>query len=63
MTGAAAGIELQLLQRGAGWAQGQAGTSSPEWGNWYGAAPYGDDPNDQAQIIAGFNYYKKGCYK
>ena len=63
MTGAAAGIELQLLQRGAGWAQGQAGTSSPEWGDWYGAAPYGDDPNDQAQIIAGFNYYKKGCYK
>jgi RHS repeat-associated protein len=63
MTGAAAGIELQVLLRGAGWAQERAGTSTPEWGHWYGKAPYGDDPDDQKQIIAGFNYYKYGCYK
>lgn len=63
MTGAAAGIELQVLLRGAGWAQEQAGTSTPEWGHWYGGPPYGDDPADQAEIIAGFNYYKNGCYK
>ncbi|MGO4209894.1 RHS repeat domain-containing protein [Terriglobus sp. YAF25] len=43
--------------------KGQAGTSTPEWGNWRGGPPYGDDPNDQAQIIAGYNYYKSGCYK
>jgi hypothetical protein len=61
--GAAFGIPQNLLFRGAGYAQGQAGTSSPEWGNWKGGPPYGDDPNDQAQINAGYNYYKAGCYK
>jgi RHS repeat-associated protein len=62
-TGAAAGIELQVLLRGAGWAQERAGTSTDAWGHWYGSAPYGDDPDDQAQILAGFNYYKNNCYK
>lgn len=62
-TGAAWGIPLGILQRGAGYAQEKAGTSTPEWGHWYGKPPYGDDPNDQAQIIAGYNYYKNGCYK
>src|SRR5579872_1122968 len=32
MTGAAAGIELQVLLRGAGWAQRRAGTSQDDWG-------------------------------
>src|SRR5258708_973539 len=62
-TGAAAGIELQVLQRGAGWAQTRAGTSDPSWGHWYGSPSYGDDPADQAMILAGFNYYKYGCNK
>jgi len=62
-TGAAAGIQLPLLQRAAGWAQGRAGTSDPAWGHWFGSWPYGDDPSDEAQIIAGYQYYKGGCYK
>uniref|UniRef100_A0A372IIN4 Bacterial toxin 44 domain-containing protein n=1 Tax=Paracidobacterium acidisoli TaxID=2303751 RepID=A0A372IIN4_9BACT len=61
--GAAFGIPQSILLRAAGYAQGQAGTSSPEWGNWKGGPPYGDDPNDQAQIMDGYNYYQAGCYK
>ena len=62
-TGAAWGIPLNILQRGAGYAQTAAGTSTPEWGHWYQGPPYGDDPADQAQIIAGYQYYNNGCYK
>jgi RHS repeat-associated protein len=62
-TGAAWGIPLDILLRGAGYAQEKAGTSTPEWGHWYQGPPHGDDPDDQAQIIAGYNYYKNGCYK
>jgi len=62
-TGAAWGIPLNVLQRGAGYAQGKAGTSTPEWGKWYQGPPYGDDPADQAQIAAGYQYYQNGCYK
>jgi hypothetical protein len=47
----------------AGYAQVAAGTSSPGWGNWHSGPPYGDDPADQAQIIAGYQYYQNGCYK
>ena len=65
MTGGAAGIELQVLLRGAGAYQKYVTHNSrPEWGgptDLHG--PYGDDPADQAEIIAGFNYYKYGCYK
>ena len=61
--GAAWGIPLNVLERGAGWGQGQAGTSTPEWGHWYQGPPYGDDPADQAQIAAGYQYYQNGCYK
>jgi RHS repeat-associated protein len=60
-TGAAWGIPLDVLLRAAGYAQVQAGTSTPEWGHWYQGPPHGDDPNDQAQIIAGFQYYQDGC--
>ena len=62
--GAALGIDLSTLLQGAGYAQQKAGTSTPSWGTWYGGAPYGDDPADQAQIIAGFAYFqavKSGC--
>jgi len=61
--GAAMGIPQSILLRAAGYAQGQAGTSSQKWGNWKGGPPYGDDPNDQVQIKAGINYYQAGCYK
>jgi hypothetical protein len=33
--------------------------TDPEWGNWYGKAPYGDDPEDQKQIQAGIDYYNR----
>jgi Bacterial toxin 44 len=62
-SGAAWGIPLNVLERGAGWGQGRAGTSTPEWGHWYQGPPYGDDPADQAQIAAGYQYYQNGCYK
>ncbi|MFM7853434.1 MAG: polymorphic toxin type 44 domain-containing protein, partial [Flammeovirgaceae bacterium] len=52
-TGSAAGIADSLLLRGAGWAQSRAGTSDPQWGRYYGFAPYGDDPNDQTYIRQG----------
>jgi hypothetical protein len=63
-TGAAAGIPLQILLRGAGWAQQRAGTSTPQWGHWYDLnGPFGDDPADQGVISAGHAYYQNGCYK
>jgi hypothetical protein len=61
-TGYAAGFGPILLP-GAGWAQSRAGTSKPQWGNWYGKAPYGDDPADQAMILAGMQYARCGCGK
>lgn len=64
-TGAAMGIPESALLRGAGWASTHADSSrSAFWGNWWGSAPYGDDPADQAQIKAGIDYYKAksgGC--
>jgi hypothetical protein len=56
--GAALGIPDQVLLRGAGWAQQQAGTSDPSFGSPYGGAPYGDVPTDQANIKAGIQYFK-----
>jgi hypothetical protein len=57
--GSAMGIPDQVLVRAAGWAQQRAGTSSAAWNTWSGAAPYGDDPDDQAQIKAGIKYAKE----
>ena len=51
------GLAEQTLLRGAGWAQGRAGTSTEEWGHWYEDAPYGDDPQDQEYIQEGINWY------
>ena len=59
-TGYAAGLGPLLLP-GAGWAQSQAGTSKLIWGDWYGKAPYGDDPDDQKMIRAGMEYARCGC--
>jgi hypothetical protein len=61
--GAAWGYPLDLLQRAAGAVQQRAGTSKPEFGSPLGGPPYGDDPADQQQIQAGYEYYKNGCYK
>ncbi len=61
-TGAAAGIQSPILLRGAGYAQEQAGTSTPSWGHWYNfRGPFGDDPADQEQIKNGIAYYQNGC--
>jgi hypothetical protein len=60
-TGRAVGFSENILLRGAGWAQGRAGTSDPSWGSWYKSAPYGDDPADQVQIQRGIDYYNCGC--
>lgn len=55
--GAALGIPAEVLLRLAGWAQMSAGTSAENWGHYLGFSPYGDDPNDQAWIKRGMNYY------
>jgi RHS repeat-associated protein len=61
--GRAFGWPPPVLQRAAGLAQQQAGTSSPQWGNWWGGSPYGDDPADQLMIQQGMQYYECRCYK
>jgi len=65
VTEAAAGTPEDVALRGAGWAQQRAGTSQSNWGNpWdVNGGPYGDDPNDQAQIKAGYDYYNSGLYR
>jgi hypothetical protein len=55
-TGTACGFSEMILLRAAGFAQSRAGTSNPELGTWYGAAPYGDDHNDQYWIKEGIRY-------
>jgi len=56
--GTAAGFSEGILLRAAGFAQSRAGTSSPELGHWWGAAPFGDDIQDQALIKQGIAYAK-----
>lgn len=34
----------------------------PQWGNWYGLFPYGDNPTDQYWIQQGIQYYRCKCY-
>jgi RHS repeat-associated protein len=60
---AAAGLAAGTIQRGAGAAQMMAGTSLPQWGQPFGAPPYGDDPTDQEFINQGILYYICGCIK
>ena len=54
--GYAACIPEKILLIAAGAAQWKAGTSRPEWGNFTGAPPFGDDPMDQFWIK-----HKSGC--
>jgi len=42
--------------RAAGLAQTRAGTDKPEFGRWWGDAPFGDDPVDQYWIKKGIRY-------
>lgn len=55
--GKALGIPDSMLLRAAGWAHERGGNDNPAFGHWWWIAPYGDDPNDQAMIKAGINYY------
>ncbi|PNS10707.1 type IV secretion protein Rhs [Mixta theicola] len=61
-TGTAAGIPEAILLKAAGWAQSRAGTSDPDWGNWYDGPPYGDDYNDQYWIKEGIKYAIENGY-
>ena len=68
-TGAAFGFSEDTLLRMAGWAQKQAGTSMPEWGEtpgkleaYFGIGgkpPFGDDPKDQHWVKQGIRYYQE----
>lgn len=62
MAAAGTGIPANILLMGAGWAQSRAGTSKPEWGHWFGDAPYGDDPGDQRAIREGIEYARQNGY-
>ncbi len=61
-TGTAAGIPINILLMGAGFAQSRAGTSRPEWGAWHQRPPYGDDPRDQYWIQQGIDYATRNGY-
>ena len=49
----------KILLIAAGAVQWKAGTSRPEWGNFMGAPPFGDDPIDQFWIKQGIDYVKQ----
>ncbi|BDK27381.1 hypothetical protein FJMB80158_40320 [Enterobacter hormaechei] len=57
--GYAACIPAKILLIAAGAAQWKAGTSRPEWGNFTGTPPFGDDPIDQFWIKQGIDYVKQ----
>ncbi|WP_458129170.1 polymorphic toxin type 44 domain-containing protein [Pseudomonas sp. Z2-11] len=57
-TGTAAGFSEDVLLRAAGLAQSRAGTTTAEFGTWWGQAPFGDDPGDQRWIKEGVKYAK-----
>ena len=64
-TAASLGLPLSVALRGAGYGGTKAATGS----TWdaiktaLGRSPYGDDPNDQAMIINGYNFSKQGCHE
>ncbi|WP_408952521.1 polymorphic toxin type 44 domain-containing protein [Lysobacter sp. Hz 25] len=62
---AAMDIPEQIGLRGAGYVQIQSDTSQDGWGKPYdlGDSSYGDDPRDQAQIKAGYDYYNSGMWR
>jgi len=55
-TGTVLGIPEHVLLRAAGVAQTFAKTTKPEFGSWWGADPFGDDPRDQYWIRRGIEY-------
>ncbi|HSW15252.1 MAG TPA: hypothetical protein VLI06_20560 [Solimonas sp.] len=55
--GRALGLPDELLLRWAGWAQQASGLYRGDWGQWQGAAPYGDDPSGRQKIIEGMQYH------
>jgi hypothetical protein len=57
-TGRAAGMPAEVLLRSAGWAQEASGLTRPEWGHWWDASPYGDDPQGSSKIREGIDYYE-----
>lgn len=58
-TGAAVGIPLDLLLRGAGWAKLRLlGPSDPFGRPWDRSGNYGNQPEKNQQIINGYNWYK-----
>jgi RHS repeat-associated protein len=57
-TGAAGGISLDLLLRGAGVAQYMTPNTDPaHWGYPWQGPPYGDDPPGQYWVQQGYNWY------
>ena len=66
VTARAIGIPGNIPNRGAGWAQRQAGTGLPEWGKWWdwtcSSTSFGDDPADQCWINEGIKDYENGYY-
>lgn len=66
VTARAIGIYGNIPLRGAGWAQKQAGTSLPQWGNWWdwpsSSTSFGDDPEDQYWIKEGMRDYDSDYY-
>lgn len=54
-----------IPNRAAGWAQKEAGTSRPIWGNWWDLpnSSFGDDPRDQKWINEGKNDFNSEYYK
>lgn len=62
---AAMDIPEQIGLRGAGYVQIDSNTTQDGWGKPYdlGDSSYGDDPRDQAQIKAGYEYYNSGMWR
>jgi hypothetical protein len=51
--------------RAAGYAQTEVGINDSSWGGPadLNSGPYGDDPQGQAQIKAGYDYYNSGQWR
>jgi hypothetical protein len=63
-TAAAQGIPMSVALRAAGYAgqKAQGASTADATKTAMGSAPYGDDPDDQAQIINGYNFVSRKCY-
>lgn len=62
-TGAAMGVPETMARRAAGGYGEYFGDYDPQNGHWWQDPPYGDHRSDQAQIRAGYQYYRCGCWK